>query len=276
VALLAAHLGLVDQARSAAEEGIRVARDAGHLLAMGLNVFVLGFLEHSLGNADAAHARFGPMLEAARAGGFDEPAAAWWLPSEIEALIVLGELEQAASLTDWMEERARAIERVSGLASGARCRALLAAADGRVDEALTTCDEALALHERVDARFERARTLFAQGQIARRARKWGVARDALDGALTAFEALGARLWADRARDEAGRIGGRPPSPVELTETERQIADLVASGRTNREVAAALFVSPKTVSSSLGRVYRKLGVASRTEMAARLRGDPAGD
>ena len=73
-------------------------------------------------------------------------------------------------------------------------------------------------------------------------------------------------------DELARVGGRPSAPTELTETERQIADLVAAGRSNKEVAAALFVSPSTVSASLGRVYRKLGVTTRTEMAARLRSE----
>ena len=84
-----------------------------------------------------------------------------------------------------------------------------------------------------------------------------------------FESLGAELWAGRARDEAARIGGRPTAPAELSETERQIAELVAAGRSNRAVAEALFMSPRTVSAGLARAYRKLGVTSRTEMAARL-------
>jgi len=81
--------------------------------------------------------------------------------------------------------------------------------------------------------------------------------------------LCARLWADRARAELGRIGGRPSTPYELTETEKNIAALVARGRTNQEAADALFISPSTVQANLKRVYQKLGVRSRTELAARL-------
>jgi DNA-binding CsgD family transcriptional regulator len=269
-ALLAAHLGRTDEARAHADEGMRVAAATGHVLGVGLHHAVLGFLELSLGHPDRASALLGPLVKGARAGGFDEPGPAWWLPDGIEALVALGELSDASSLTDWLEDGARAIERPTGLAAAARCRALLRAAEGRTDEALTTCDEALAHHDRARIPFQRARTLFAKGQIARRARQWGVARASLDASLVAFEDLGAALWSERARDELARVGGRPPSPMDLTESEQQIAELVAAGRSNRDVAAALFLSPKTVSASLGRIYRKLGVTTRTEMAAQLR------
>ena len=81
--------------------------------------------------------------------------------------------------------------------------------------------------------------------------------------------LGAELWAARAHDELRRIGGRVPTPAELSETERRVAQLVSTGRSNKEVAAALFMAPKTVSDNLARIYRKLGVSSRTELAARM-------
>jgi DNA-binding CsgD family transcriptional regulator len=108
-----------------------------------------------------------------------------------------------------------------------------------------------------------------KGQIARRARQWGVARASLTEALDLFEQLGATLWAARARGEVNRIGGRSTSPSDLTDGERQVAELVAAGRANREVAEILFMSPRTVSTTLVRIYRKLGVSSRTEMAAQL-------
>ena len=82
-----------------------------------------------------------------------------------------------------------------------------------------------------------------------------------------FASLDAPLWVDRARAELGRIGGRAPSPLELTPTELSVARLVGEGRTNREVADALFISPSTVQANLKRIYRKLGVRSRTELAA---------
>jgi DNA-binding CsgD family transcriptional regulator len=273
-ALLSAHLGFVDEARAYAEHGISAATATGHLLGNGLNLSVLGFLELSLGHPDRAHALFDPILAGARAGGFDEPGSAWWLPDEIEALVLLGKHEHATFLTEWLDERATAIDRPTGRAAAARSRALLAAADGRTAEALESCDQALTQHDRVRVAFPRARTLLAKGQIARRARKWGVARESLEAALRIFEQLGAALWSRRAQDELARVGGRRASPHDLTDSERQIAALVATGASNREVAAALFLSPKTVSASLGRVYRKLGVTTRTEMAARMHSEPS--
>lgn len=272
VALIAAHLGQTEEAASAAREGVAAATEAGLLVGIGMNLGVLGFLEFAAGRPEEAHQILGPLLEATRGGHVDEPSVLWWLPEEIEALVALDDLDYAESLTEWLEERSRAIDRPTGLASAARCRALLAAARGRTDDALATCEVALGHHDRAPVPFARARTSLVQGQIARRARKWGAARTALGEALAGFEQLGAKLWIGRARDELARIGGRAASPTELTESERQIAELVASGRSNRQVAETLFLSPKTVSASLARVYRKLGVSTRTEMAARLRGE----
>ena len=98
----------------------------------------------------------------------------------------------------------------------------------------------------------------------------GAARATLDEALAAFERLGAPLWAEQARAELARIGGRAPSRRGLTEAERRVAALVAEGRSNREVAATLYVTEHTVEGALTRAYRKLGVRSRGELAARLR------
>lgn len=95
------------------------------------------------------------------------------------------------------------------------------------------------------------------------------ARDALEQALTIFEQLGARLWAERARGELARVGGRPAATGELTETERRIATLVAEGRSNKEIASALYITPKTVGTQLSRIYRKVGVHSRTELVRHL-------
>ena len=94
------------------------------------------------------------------------------------------------------------------------------------------------------------------------------ARDSLAGARAVFEFLGAPLWEARADEALARIGGRSASPTELSETERRVADIVAQGLTNKETAERLFMSVKTVESNLRRIYRKLGVRSRTELARR--------
>ena len=117
--------------------------------------------------------------------------------------------------------------------------------------------------------FERARTLLALGTVQRRAHHKRAARETLELAAESFDRLGARLWEAKARAELRRIGGRAAPKSDLSETERQIVALVVAGRTNREAAAELHLSPNTVAWNLSKIYRKLGVRSRTELAARI-------
>src|SRR6266511_3441839 len=123
----------------------------------------------------------------------------------------------------------------------------------------------VAEHEAVGDSFGRARALLALGIVRRRGRQKRPAREAIEAALEAFETLGAAGWAAKARAELGRIGGRTRSEG-LTAAERRVAALVAEGRTNREVAAALFLGERTVETHLSHVYAKLGVRSRAELA----------
>ena len=111
--------------------------------------------------------------------------------------------------------------------------------------------------------------LLVRGQLERRANRKLAARDSLTEALGIFEELGSPPWAQRARDEIARLGLRHRAPTELTESERRIAELAAAGMTNRQVAEASFVSPKTVEANLARVYQKLGIRSRAELGARM-------
>jgi DNA-binding NarL/FixJ family response regulator len=139
---------------------------------------------------------------------------------------------------------------------------------GNVEQALALLGDAVLLHDAVGDRHGRARALLALGAARRRARQKRAAREAIEAALAGFEEIGAPGWAKRARRELGRIGGRTRSEG-FTPAERRVADLVASGRTNAEVAAALFLSERTVASQLSHVYAKLGVRSRTELARKL-------
>ena len=129
-------------------------------------------------------------------------------------------------------------------------------------------EQAVAQHEAVGDPFGRARALLALGIVRRRARQKRAARDAIEAALAGFEQLGAATWVEKARAELGRIGGRTREEG-LTAAERRVAALVAEGRTNREVAAALFLGERTVASHLTHIYAKLGVRSRTELARTL-------
>ena len=195
-----------------------------------------------------------------------EPGFVPFVPDEVEALVALGRVDEAEALLGWFEERARSLDRASALAAVARCRGLLAAAHGDNDDALAHLERALAEHARVRRPFERARTLLVKGSIQRRANRRRDARATLGEALSEFERLGAAIWAERTRNELNRVGGRTASPDELTPAERRIAELVASGRTNKEVASALYLSDRTVEGHLTSIYRKLGVRSRAELA----------
>jgi DNA-binding CsgD family transcriptional regulator len=267
-ALVDAHLGLVEPTRSATDEGLSLALRVGVLPAYFELLAVRGFLELSLGSPAEAHRFLGPLPQAVREAGFGEPLFRFH-GDAIETLLALGHTEEAAALLAELEEQGRALERTWALAVASRCRALLSAAAGDLDLAYGALDRALELHERLLEPFERGRTLLVLGTIQRRDRKKRAARESLEGALAVFDKLGASLWSEKARAELARIGGRAPAPGALTPTEERVAALVADGRTYREVADALFVSPKTVQWNLSKIYRKLGVRSRAELAAKL-------
>jgi len=144
--------------------------------------------------------------------------------------------------------------------------------EGDLERALACLELALVEHERLPSSFERGRTLLQQGIVLRRLRQKRAARDAIASALESFTKLGARLWAERAAREQARIsGGRPTGTSQLTETESRVAALVASGHANKQVAAELHVTVRTVESNLTSIYRKLGIRTRGQLAATLHG-----
>jgi DNA-binding CsgD family transcriptional regulator len=271
-ALVDAHLGRVEAARTTAEQGSAHAAAIGDEISRVLNEYVLGFLELSLGDPARVHARLGPLVGALHAMGVGEPTLFPVLPDEIEALIGLGELDQAKPLIEELHAQGRRLDRAWALASAARGRGLLAAARGDPQDTLAHFQLALQEHQRVTRPFELARTLRAQGMVLRRHKHKAAAKAALEQALGIFERLGAPLWAQATRAELGRVGLRPAAPVGasgITAAEARVAELVAAGRSNREVAGELFMSLKTVEAHLSRIYRKLGVRSRAELAHKL-------
>ena len=187
----------------------------------------------------------------------------------VEALVELGRRDEACELLDWYEENARRLGRVSALANCARCRGLLAAQAGDLDGALGDFEEALEWHAKVELPLDRGRTLLAHGAAQRRVKRRREARATLEEALAVFEGIGAALWAERTRAELKRISGRAATPGALTPAEERVAVLVAEGKTNREVAAALFLSDRTVEGHLAHIFGKLGIRHRTEIAAAL-------
>ena len=266
-ALIDAHVGRIDAARAEAAEGLTSASAAGDDWAIMMLQGVLGFAEFSAGNLSAADASLSTAAGLADRIGLAEPAAWRFHANHVEVAIGMGDLRRARDLLMWLEQRGQATGRIWTTATAARCRGMLLAGHGDTPAAVQELDEALRHHQRLAMPFELGRTLLIAGQIQRRAKSKRLAKQHLEQALALFEALPAATWAARARSELSRIGLRPPAPLELTATELRVAALAASGRTNREVAAALLLSPRTVEANLARAYRKLGVSSRAELGA---------
>jgi DNA-binding CsgD family transcriptional regulator len=193
-----------------------------------------------------------------------------FLPDEVEALIALGELERAEAYLGPFERSAGSADRHWAVAAAARCRGALEGARGARLEAFAALDQALAAHDRAGMPFERARTLLVAGEVHRRFKQRRKARELLDEAVSAFGQVGAPLWSARAQAALARVGRPGTARDALTETERRVAELAATGLSNHEVAERAFVSVKTVEANLTRVYRKLGVRSRVGLANALR------
>ena len=267
LATVQAYRGEVAAANASIERCWQLAEEVGQPTFVVGGRELLGFLALSLGEPLDAVRQLAPAHNTLRDMGINEPGRFLFLPDEIEALIQLDRLDEARRWTDWLAARGTALDRAWAIATAARCRGLLLEAGGQ--EAEPEFDAALREHDRQPIPFDRARTLYAYGAYLRRRRRKAAAREALDEAAEVFRALGAQLWTARARQELAQIGGRAPAAKTLTPTEGQIADRVASGRSNTEVARELFLSPKTIEWNLSKIYRKLGVRSRAELAAKL-------
>jgi DNA-binding CsgD family transcriptional regulator len=233
-----------------------------HILCVG----VLGRLELALGNLRAAGRYLSDLPARLLASGLNDPTQPVW-GDAIEALVALGELDQARVYLEAYERHSRRVDSVWAAACATRCRAVLNAAEGKLPRAFAGFDRALV--QLAENRFplERGRTFLCLGAARRQARQRKAAREALEHALAIFEELGARLWAEQARAELARISGRRAAGDELTGTEVRVAELAASGRSNKEIAAELFMGVSTVEAHLSHVYRKLGIRSRAGLGA---------
>ncbi len=268
-ALVEAHLGNVDAAAEAGERASRLARAIGFQWIIALSELALGFLHLPAGQEAAALDHLLPLLKE-RAGIELHPSlVARTHSNAIEALVGTGELGHAETLAGRLEEHARAMPVPSAMAAAARCRALVLAQGGDLPGARASIEHALAAHARLREPLELARTYLAKGSIERRAKQKAEARASLARAEEIFAELGARLWLERARRELARTGLTRSLDRELTPTELRAAELAASGSQNKEIAGALFVSVKSVEANLSRVYAKLGIRSRIELASRL-------
>jgi DNA-binding CsgD family transcriptional regulator/tetratricopeptide (TPR) repeat protein len=259
LAVTASLQGDEDECRTLVTESLRLA-GAGDLTPVrSLATWALVALEVGLGRGADALARLrsttthAPYCDALE---------------RVEAAVRAGEPDAARAFLDEFERWADSCAAPWARAVAAHGRALLAQ---DIADATRHFEAALELHERAHRPFERARTELAFGELLRRARRRAESRAHLRSARAAFEQLGARLWAERARAELRASGqtarARDPSTLDqLTPQELQISSFVAAGATNRDIAAQLFLSPRTIDFHLRNVFRKLGISSRVELA----------
>jgi ATP/maltotriose-dependent transcriptional regulator MalT len=261
LALIAAHRGQEDECRALAAQGHELASARGLAVVASLANWALALVELELGRTEEAFLR-------AREISTTPAVLSMAGLDQIEAAVRAGEVATAhdwlAYYEPWAEYAGAAWARAVALHG----RALLAD-DGEESERLF--EAALDTHAQAARPFERARTELAFGEFLRRARRPREARQHLRAALDGFEALGGELWAERARVElraSGQTARRRAADTrdQLTEQELQITHFVAQGLSNREVAAQLFLSPRTIAAHLRNIFRKLGISSRTELA----------
>jgi DNA-binding CsgD family transcriptional regulator len=270
-AQLAAYAGQETVTRRAVSAALEIGHRTGSFRLAERAATALTFLEVSLGNYEAALAAAQPLLARfeprSRA---TEIINAAFLPDVVETLVQLGRLSEAEPFVGALEGNGRRLDRPWMLAVGARGRAMLLAAVGDLDAAGETAKRAMAELDRLAMPFERARTLLLLGQLQRRQRQKELASASLQEAFDTFDQLNVPLWADRARAELVRANVAPRRNGELTPSEQRVAELAALGMKNRDVATALFISPKTVEANLARIYRKLGIKSRAELGRHMR------
>jgi ATP/maltotriose-dependent transcriptional regulator MalT len=261
LALIAAHRGQEDECRSLAAQAHELASARRFTVVTSFANWALALLELELGRTEEAFLR-------AREISTTPAVLSMAGLDRIEIAVRAGEVATAhdwhAHYEAWAECAGAAWARAVALHG----RALLADDD---EESERLFEAALDLHAQAVRPFDRARTELAFGEFLRRARRPREAREYLRAALDGFEALGAELWAERARVELRASGQRARRRVgdtldQLTEQELQIAHFVAQGLSNREVAAQLFLSPRTIAAHLRNIFRKLGISSRTELA----------
>lgn len=275
IANAAAHQGRVEDARASAEFAIAGATEAGLGYLIGPPTMSLAFALVSDGRYEEALQALQPLLAGFDAEHDTEIVAGAFLPDAVAALAAVGRTEDAEPLVAALEANGIRHDRPWMLAVGARSKAVLKAVQGDLDGAIESAEEAMLQHDQLPMPFERARTQLLLGQLQRRRRRTRAAYDNLGEAARIFNEIGSPLWAARAERELERLSTRSAG-AELTDSEWRVAELAASGLSNKQIAADLYLAVKTVEMYLSNTYRKLGIRSRTQLADRLRsGDQGG-
>jgi DNA-binding CsgD family transcriptional regulator len=261
--LVKAYAGDLDEGRELARRALarpRVSRSpywrAGFLAQ-------LGFIEAAAGNWHAALEPLREIAEILESTKMVDLEQLLWAVDYADAALQAGAMHDVETAIAVLRRQGTAGRPEASVAAN-RCQALVTAARGDTDKALNEL-RGIVEQPGSECPFEAARSRLALGQVYRRAGFKALSSETLNTAADAFEEMGTPRWAERARAEAGRVGLYPTTGT-LTVTERRVAELVGSGRSNQETAAQLFMSVKTVEANLTRIYRKLDVRSRTELA----------
>ena len=224
-------------------------------------------------DAERAVERLREIWDMTRREHVDDPGAFPVAGDLVEALALVGDAEGATDVLAHLADLASGQDHPWARAVLVRGRAFLALQAGLDDVAVAEMEAAAGTFDELGLRFDGARTRLQLGRILRRFKKSGAARRALNESAAGFDHLGCRGWAEQARTELSRLGGRRPTPrKELTSGEKQVAELAAQGMSNKEIAQQLYLSVYTVEQHLSKAYSKLGVRSRSQLAGRL-GEP---
>jgi len=258
--------GDLDAARAAAQRALQRPQISGSPYWRGGFLAQIGFVEASARNWHPALKALRELADIFAVTNMVDLEQLLWGVDYADAGLQVGALPDVEAAIAILRRQA-ASGRPDADVAADRCQALLAATRGDVDNALHQLRKIID-QSGSESPFETARSRLALGQVYRRAGYKGMASQALNAAADAFDELGIPQWAQRAQDEAARVGLHPTTSV-LTETERRVAELVAAGYSNQETATELFMSVKTVEANLTRIYRKLSVRSRTELANRM-------
>jgi DNA-binding NarL/FixJ family response regulator len=270
--LHAAGRGELAEAQEKMQRAFDVAEGSGNVQFVAWTTIFLASLELWSGAPEPAHQRLNPFRQQMLGRGLrfmgSQTLPMW--STDVEALIALGRLDEAEPVVADLEHRAARSDNPHAVATARRCRGQLLASRGDIAAAIETMDAALEAHRQRPVPLELGRTLLEMGALQRRAKRKTAAKRTLEEAVAMLEPLEARLWLDRAHDELGRIGLRRAAITEgLTPAQTRVAELVAAGLSNQEIASTLYMSTRTVESHLTKIYREYGVRSRAQLVGAL-------
>jgi DNA-binding CsgD family transcriptional regulator len=269
VALIDAGRGNIEHARGLAAAGLEQAEAEHDWMYAAHCRWVLGQLELSVDAPAAALGWLEEIADMLQSRGIGEPGCYPFTPDLIEAWAAVGDLDRAASRLAWLQDMARHLDHPWARITGGRAEAVLRLAERDPCAAVQAVAAVIPEARERQLLFELGRSLLVLGTAQRKARQRRDAAISLDEAIATFCGMGASRWHALAAAQRARL--TPGHDDVLTPTERRIADLVAAGHSNPEIAAALYISGKTVEANLTRIYRKLGLRGRVDLARRRLG-----